>query len=91
MFQSQVEKLKILKGVGQANPEPCSKGIGYLSIEKVNGTPHVVYRTLTGQVLFSGVMNKAAAKTKVLTAEDDPKHANKYKIKFTVAVKGKDA
>ena len=35
-------------------------------------------------------MNKAAAKTKVLTEADGPKHANKFKVKFTVAVKSKE-
>ena len=89
-FQSQVEKLKIIKGVGEANPEPCNKGMGYLSIEKINDTHHVVYRALTGQVFFQGVLNKAAAKTKVLTEADDPKHAHKFKVKFTVAVKSKE-
>ena len=36
-------------------------------------------------------MNKAAAKTKVLTGEDDPKHLNKFKVKFTVVVKSKES
>ena len=34
-------------------------------------------------------MNKNGAKYKVLTESDDPKNANKFKLKFTVAVKGK--
>ena len=82
--------MKIIKGVGETASEPCTKGMGFLSIEKANETSHVVYRALTGQVFFKGIINKVAAKTKVLTEADGPKHANKFKVKFTVAVKSKE-
>ena len=73
------------------NPDPCTKGMGYLSIEKAKDVPIVVYRTLTGSIHFQGIMNKNGAKYKVLTESDDPKNANKFKLKFTVAVKGKQS
>jgi len=49
----------------------------------------VVFRTLTGSVQFKGVLNKSVAKYKVLTEADGPKFANKFKLKFTIAVEGK--
>ena len=52
LYQSQIEKLKIIKGVGETNPDPCTKGMGYLSIEKAKDVPIVVYRTLTGSIHF---------------------------------------
>ena len=52
LYQSQIEKLKIIKGIGEKNPNPCTKGIGYISIEMANGAPIVVYRTLTGVIHF---------------------------------------
>ena len=61
------------------------------SIEKSNDISHVVYRALTGQVFFQGILNKAAAKIKVLTEEDDPKNAQKFKVKFTAVVKNKES
>ena len=64
-----MEKLKILNGVGEANPQPCTKDLGYLSIEKVGDVPYAVYRTLTGVVIFKGQIDKLEAK--VLKVEDD--------------------
>ena len=52
LYQSQIEKLKIIKGAGEMNPDPCTKGMGYLSIEKAKDVPIVVYRTLTGSIHF---------------------------------------
>ena len=63
-FQCLVEKLYILKGVGTQCAQPCKKGDGYVSIEESGKTPLVVYRSLTGQTLFSGILNKSAAKIK---------------------------
>lgn len=48
---------------------------------------HIVYRSYTGQNLFSGILNKSAAKVK----SEDKGAANqpliKFKSKFTVVVK----
>jgi hypothetical protein len=65
-FQKQVKKIKILKGLGVLCPAPCKKEDGFLSIESANGVSHIVFRNLTGKVLFSGVLNKSAAKIKVI-------------------------
>ena len=70
----------MLKGVGSQNPEPSKKGDGYLSIEN---SAQVVYRTLTGRVLFSGMIAKKSAKIK----RCEP--AGKHKLKFTALVASK--
>jgi hypothetical protein len=75
-----VKKIKILKGVGAQCPAPCKKTDGFLSIEKTNEVNYIVFRNFTGKVLFSGIVNKQAAKIKVL--EDE----NKRKLKFTCVV-----
>jgi hypothetical protein len=79
-FQAQIEKLKICKGVGAQCPAPCKKELGYLSIEEANMANHLVFRSLTGVALFSGVLNKSAAKIKIVVKE------KKQRLKLTVAV-----
>ena len=85
LYQAQIESLKILKGVGKQNPEPCKKQNGFLSIEMANKLSYVIYRTLTGKALFNGIIGKQA-KVKVLDATEDPKNAHKFKAKFTSLV-----
>ena len=46
---------------------------------------------LTGKAPFAGILNKAAAKTKVLDQDGDNKGEGEFRLKFTVAVKSKDA
>jgi len=84
-FQSQIEKIKVLKGFGNLCPEPCTKGNGYLSIEEANKVLYVVFRTFTGATLFSGILSPTSAKSKVL--DEDPK---KFKVKFTTVVLNKE-
>jgi hypothetical protein len=79
-FQAQIEKLKICKGVGAQCPAPCKKEIGYLSIEEASGAYHLVFRTLTGNALFNGILNKSAAKIKAVEKE------KKQRLKLTVVV-----
>ena len=80
-FQCQVLKLKILKGLGAQNPQPCSKADGYLSIEN---QAQIVFRTLAGRVLFTASINKKSAKIKV--CEQTGTGLLKHKIKFTAVV-----
>jgi len=40
-----------------------------LSIEEASGANHLVFRTLTGNALFTGILNKSAAKIKVVEKE----------------------
>lgn len=51
-----------------------------MSIEEAAGVSHLVFRTLTGTALFKGILNKSAAKIKVI---EKPK---KWRLKFTVVV-----
>lgn len=51
-----------------------------MSIEEVNGINHVVLRNMAGTALFYGILNKSAARIKVIEQE------KKWKLKFTVAV-----
>ena len=74
-FQAQVHRLKILKGVGEQNPQPCSKQNGFLSLEMAHQMTYVSFRSLTGQTLFKGIVS-AKAKVKVLTEADKPKYAD---------------
>ena len=85
-FQCQVLKLKILKGLGAQNPQPCSKTDGYLSIE--NQT-QIVFRTLAGRVLFTGSISKKCAKIKV--CEKNGTNMLKHKIKFAAFVNAPEA
>jgi len=80
-FQSQISKIKILKGVGSQCPAPSKKNTGYLSIELSRETYYIVYRTFAGASLFSGVLNKPSGKIKLIETSE------KFKVKFTVAVK----
>ena len=84
-FQTQIESLKILKGLGLENSAPCKKLNGFLSLEKANKMTYVIYRTLTGKPLFKGIVGQKA-KVKVLTEADDPKFANQFRAKFTALV-----
>ena len=79
-FQAQIEKLKVCKGVGAQCPAPCKKEFGYLSIEETSGANHLVFRTLTGMNLFTGILNKSAAKIKVV------EKMQKHRLKLTVVV-----
>lgn len=84
-FQSQVKKIKILKGVGLQCPAPSRKDTGYLSVELSKDISYIVYRTFAGATLFQGTINKPSGKIKVVeTLESTEK---KFKVKFTVAVK----
>lgn len=83
-FQAQIEKLKICKGVGAQCPAPCKKELGYLSIEEQRGAYFLVFRSMTGITLFSGVLNKQAAKIKVVVKE------RKQRLKLTVVVTDAD-
>jgi hypothetical protein len=47
---------------------PCKKGMGFLSIEDINAFTYIVYRSLTGQMLFSGALNTKFAKIKQIDA-----------------------
>lgn len=80
-FQCQVSSLKVIKGVGAQNPQPSKKGDGFLSIE--NETT-VVYRTLAGRTLFSGLIVAKSAKVKQCEREEGK--PIKYKVKFTCMV-----
>ena len=51
-----------------------------MSIEDIAGVNHLVFRTLTGTALFQGILNKSAAKIKVV---EKPK---KWRLKFTAVV-----
>ena len=65
LYQKQVLKLKILKGTGSQNPEPCTKGDGFLSIEETtNDVTHIAYRSLTGVNLFSGILHKTSGEVR---------------------------
>jgi hypothetical protein len=97
-FQSQIDKLKILVGVGEANPEPCTKDDGYLSIEESGANKVLVLRTSTGAIVFQADIDKAS---KVVSVEDETVEKWKskdnqickktlYKVKFTVSVKTKE-
>ena len=92
MVQSQVDYLEIIKGVGKECPEAKTRiDNGFLAIEDVNGRIVVVFRMLTGKAPFTGLLNKAAAKTRVLDQEGEDKGEGEFRLKFTVAVKSKDA
>ena len=89
MFQKQVEKLKILKGVATVDKQPSKKDNGYLSIEKFLGpstdsTPsyYLAFRNFLGSTLFSGLINPKVAKIREIT--DKPQ---KFKVKVAVACK----
>ena len=63
IYQMQVEKLKILKGLMDPEGKPSKKEKGYLSIEKQrDGNPltYLVFRNYAGNTLFSAVITKAA-------------------------------
>ena len=62
-----------MKGVGKENPAPCKKSNGFLSLESANAMKYVIFRTMTGKILFKGVVGQKA-KIKVLTVEDNPKY-----------------
>lgn len=81
-FQSQVKKIKILKGVGLQCPAPSKKDTGYLSIELSKEIFYIVYRTFAGATLFQGAISKPSGKIKVMETTE-----KKFKVKFTVAVK----
>lgn len=66
--------------MGAQCPAPCKKEFGYLSIEEASGANHLVFRTLTGNALFTGILNKSAAKIKVVEKE------RKQRLKLTVVV-----
>ena len=87
LFNSLALKLKILKGVGTECPKPCQKGEGRISIEEAGPATMIVYRTLTGRTLFSGIFNAKASKSK--NEDKPPAKGNgiRYRVKFTVAVK----
>jgi hypothetical protein len=51
-----------------------------LSIEEASGVSHLVFRTLTGNALFQGILNKSAAKIRIVEKE------KKWRLKFTVVV-----
>lgn len=76
MYQKQVEKLKILKGISNPEQKPSEKDNGYLSIEKKlqqaeseQSLHYIVYRNYVGATLFSGLINKNTARIKEI--EDD--------------------
>jgi hypothetical protein len=54
LYQKQVQKLKLLKGVTSVDRLPSKKDSGFLSIEKCNGTIWMVFRNFMGATLFSG-------------------------------------
>jgi hypothetical protein len=51
-----------------------------LSIEEASGVSYLVFRTLTGNALFQGILNKSAAKIRIVEKE------KKWRLKFTVVV-----
>ena len=55
-YQAQIESLKILKGTGLQNPEPCKKLNGFLSIEQADNVTFVIFRSLTGREFFKGIL-----------------------------------
>ena len=87
--------MRIVKGVGEKCPEPCLKGDGFISLELINDVVHVVYRTFTGMVIFSGFLSKESAKIKN-EDEDDAQYELSnmgyegepiFNIKFTCMVR----
>ena len=67
--------------MGIQNPQPSVKHDGFLSIENKS---QIVFRTLAGRVLFTGILAKKSGKVKICEQEKDK--ALKFKIKFTAVV-----
>ena len=88
-FQAQIETLKILKGIGEQNPAPCSKHNGFLAIELGGADSKIIYvtfRSLTGKVLFQGILSAVKSQVRPLTAADKEKYSRQFKAKFSVIV-----
>ena len=78
-----------MKGVGEQNSAPCSKTNGYLAIELAGSDSKMIYvtfRSLTGKVLFKGLISSAKSKFRALTASDKEKYSRQFKAKFTALV-----
>ena len=91
VFQKQVEKLKVMKGISSLDKKPSKKDNGYLSIEKQNTTAtednkepthYLVFRSFMGATLFSGLINPKVSKIKELNDKECS-----YKVKVAVACK----
>ncbi len=67
------------------NPVPCKKDTGYLSIESTKEVNYVVFRSLTGAMLFKGIINKTTIRTKVID-----KHPRDFRLKVVVVVTDAD-
>jgi hypothetical protein len=50
-----------------------------------NNMTHVVFRTMTGNTLFQGIVSQKV-KVKYLNEADDPKYSRQFKAKFSSLV-----